>query len=459
MTTLSTASADELRRRITGDIYEPGDAEYAGATLGWNRLFQHRPAIIGVPDSAADVVELLRYAQTSGMKVGVQATGHGPVLEVDGGMLILTKRLDDVSIDPDAATARVGAGATWGPVLAAAQEHGLAPLLGSSGTVGAVGYTLGGGFGWLGRKYGMSSDSVRSFEVVTADGRIITASPSENAELFWGLRGGGAGSLAIVIAMEVVLHPVTTVYAGNLFYPASMAREVMARWREWTASAPDDLTSSVVLMNFPPFEDVPEPLRGQSFALVRGCHSGDLDDAVEMLQFWREWNRPAIDMWNEMPFAQADMISNDPVDPMPVVFSGAWLHSVDDATIESLIAATLPAGGPPTLVFAEIRHAAGAIADGDGTGSAYGNRDAQYLFSALGVGMTPDMAVGVRAHLDGLLHSLEGVRVDGDYLNFLDGDARRKATRRGVNSFDRLSALKRDLDPSDLMAHGLDLTT
>ncbi|HSJ26747.1 MAG TPA: FAD-binding oxidoreductase, partial [Acidimicrobiia bacterium] len=312
MTMLSTP-AEELRSRVAGDVHLPGDDGYDEATLSWNRLYQHRPAIIGLPASVADVVELVRFASAHGLAIGVQTTGHGPVLPVDGGMLIKTGRIGSLEIDPVAQTAKVGAGLTWGPVLTAAQDHGLTPLLGSSTGVGAVGYTLGGGFGWLGRRYGMASDSVRSFDVVTTDGRLLTVSADEHADLFWALRGGGAGSIAVVTSMEISLYPVTTAYAGNLYYPAESAGEVMRRWREWTATAPAELTSSVVLMNYPPFDEVPEQLRGQSFVLVRGCHSGS--DGERALAFWREWKTPLMDMWGEIPFTQADTISNDPTEP------------------------------------------------------------------------------------------------------------------------------------------------
>ena len=239
------------------------------------------------------MVSSIDFARAKGLGIAVQATGHGVGLPADECVLILTRGLDDLRIDADARTAWVGAGLKWHTVLQRAQEDGLAPLLGSSTDVGAVGYTLGGGMGWLARKHGLSTDHVRFFEVVTPDGQVRTVSADENADLFWALRGGGGGSLGIVTGMEIELVPVTKVYGGNLLYPADMAREVVARYREWIATAPDELTSSFALANLPVDPLVPEFLQGQSFAVVRGCYCGSLADGEELMRFWRDWRTPA----------------------------------------------------------------------------------------------------------------------------------------------------------------------
>jgi hypothetical protein len=455
MNALITAAADDLRRRIDGRILKPGEAGYEEATLGWNRLYQHRPAVIGIPVNTAEVAQLVGFANELGLKIGVVATGHGPVVTVDDQLLIRTDLLDTVEIDTDAAVARVGAGARWGAVLAAAQEHGLAPLLGSSTSVGAVGYTLGGGFGWLGRKYGMAADSVVSFEVVTTDGRIVDVSADAHAELFWALRGGGVGSIVIVTAMTIRLFPVGSVYAGNLYYPASMAKAVIARWRDWIATAPDELTSGIAVINFPPFPDVPEPLRGRSFVLVRGAVAGDADGEA-LLAFWRDWKPAAIDMWGEMPFGQVDTISNDPVDPMPVVFRGGWLNELADEAIDAIITATLPTDRPPSLIFTEVRHAGGAIRRP--VDNAYGNREAELLFGSIAAAYDTESREAAEETIARMLDALAPFEADGVYLNFVDGPDRRTFTRRGVADFDRLARVKADYDPTDLMSHGLNLT-
>ena len=225
------------------------------------------------------------------MAVAVKATGHGVIREANDSLLIVTSELTDVRVNADAQTAWVSAGTKWGRVLEETQAVGLAPVLGSSPDVGAVSYTLGGGMGWLARKYGISADSVNQFELVTADGNLVHASAAENADLFWALRGGG-GNFGVVTAMEIRLYPVTKVYGGNSFYPIEKAKEVYARYRNWIVNAPDELTSSVLIMNFPPFPQIPERLRGQSFVMVRGCYCGPLEQGKELLKYWRDWQSP-----------------------------------------------------------------------------------------------------------------------------------------------------------------------
>jgi len=282
-----------------------------------NRNFTHHPFVVVVAANESDIVEAVRFARAGGHRVAVQVTGHGVARPADGAVLIVTSRLTDVTIDPFARRAYVSPGAKWGAVLAPAQEHGLAPLLGSTTDVGAIGYTLGGGMGWLGRRYGLASDSARAFSLVTPEGLEIRASRRENPEIFWAVKGGGGGTFGVVTGMEIELYPVDMVYAGNLLYPIEMAGTVMSRWREWVSEMDDRMTSSVVLMNFPPLEIVLEPVRGQSFVMVRGCWSGDLADGQALIDDWRRWKTPALDMFGPMPFAMADMISQDPVDPMP----------------------------------------------------------------------------------------------------------------------------------------------
>ena len=230
-------SLDDFRQQVSGAVLTADDPDYGVAIACWNRAVVQTPAVAVVAMNPSDVRAAVRYAADAGLGIGVQATGHGFVLPVDG-MLILTSGMDEVTIDPVARTATVAAGCTAGPFLAAAHEHGLAPLLGSSPTVGAVGLTLGGGIGWLSRKYGPACDAVRSFEVVTPNGCLVHASATENDDLFRALRGGGGGALGVVTSMVIDLFPVTTIYGGSLVYPASDAAEVAEHYARWVGQAP-----------------------------------------------------------------------------------------------------------------------------------------------------------------------------------------------------------------------------
>jgi hypothetical protein len=445
-----------LGLQVRGRVLMPGEAGYDAARAGWDANVDQHPTAIVVAADAGDVVEAVRFARATDLPIAVQATGHGGARPADGAVLIVTSELTGVSVDPVQRTAYVEAGAKWGAVLAAAEPHGLAPLLGSTTDVGAVGYTLGGGMGWLGRRYGLAADSARSFDVVTPDGVELRAAADEHPELFWALRGGGAGTFGVVTGMEIELYPVTTVYAGNLLYPIGMAREVVARWRDWVATVPVELTSAVIVMNFPLIEAVPAPIRGQSFVIVRGCWSGDLATGQALIDEWRAWHAPAVDMFGPMPFAEADRISNDPVDPVPFVGTTEWFDTLPDAAIETIVAATEPVDGPPVLVFSELRHAGGAIrVKGVGAANERGRSGEMLLFM---MAVTPDGATAraAQSHLDDVRAALAPHVNGAAYLNFLNGAERQARTGEAFHPahHQRLVAVKEAMDPDGRFRHG-----
>jgi FAD/FMN-containing dehydrogenase len=449
---------DLLRSRLSGDVIAPGDAGYEEARAAFNLTVDQHPALIVVPADTDDVVEAVRHARAAGLGIAVQATGHGVALPADGCLLVLTRGLDEVHIDVEAATARVGAGVKWAAVLERAQLHGLAPLLGSSPDVGAVGYTLGGGMGWLARRYGLSADHVRHFELVTADGEVCKVSADENADLFWALRGGGGGNFGIVTAMEIDLVPVTTVYGGNLMYPATMAREVIARYREWIADAPLELTSSFAMVNLPVVPIVPEFLQGKSFVIVRGCYCGPVGDGEDLLRFWREWRAPEIDLFAEMSFRDVGMISMDPVDPVPSLTTAEWLQDIDDELVDILVRHVLerdPAD-PSAVVVAEVRHAGGSIAAADPASAAYGNRDAEHLLEVVGIWPVLEVKLAFERQAAELTLEIKPHTTGGTYINFLELADKRERTREAFSTeaWRRLQSVKAEYDPENLFRYG-----
>ena len=245
-----------------------------------------------------------------------------------------------------------------------------------------------------------------------------------------------------------------------MFYPADKAKEVYAHYRRWIANAPDELTSSVVLMNFPPVPEVPEFLRGKSFVIVRGCYSGSVEQGEELLKHWRAWQAPLIDDFNSMPFSQVATISNDPLDPMPAQSSGVWLKDISDETVDILIEHTLPRNGPPMLAFAEVRHAGGAISKVDPDSAAYGNRDAQHILQVIGAAPTPEIHAAVRNHISHLKTALTPHLHGGVYLNFLEGSEARKYTTSGFSqdTYKRLQALKAKYDPKNRFSHSYNIS-
>lgn len=446
-----------FRSQMFGEIVTPDDAQYHLDRLAWNLSVDQYPAVIVKPKHTADMVTAVQFAQKEGLGIAVQSTGHGNVRPADNAMLILTSAMNEVHIDTVARTAWIGAGAKWEPVLKKAQAVGLAPLLGSTPDVGAVGYTLGGGFGWLGRKYGLSADNVNFFEVVTADGRILVVNKEKNNDLFWGLRGGG-GSLAIVTGMEVKLVPVTTVYAGNLLYPIEHAKEVFLRYRHWIKGAPEELTSSVLIMNYPPIPEIPEFLQGNSFVHVRGCFCGSVDKGEKMMEYWRAWRIPFLDDFKIISFADVATISNDPLEPMPGLSSGAWVQALTDDFIDTLITYTSAAQNSP-VVFAEVRHVGGAVSRVDPKSAAYGNRDANHILQIVGVTPTPQSHQDLQQFFQKMLEALAPALTGGVYLNFLEGVEAQTRIQDGFSpeSFQQLRELKTRYDPENRLGYSFNV--
>lgn len=456
--TFATTTLEDLKSRILGEVIVPGDADYDDARKAWNLNVNQHPAVIVIAQSAADVAEAVRYANIEDLGVAVQATGHGISRPADDAVLIIMSEMTTVRINVEDQTAWIEGGTKWGKVLQAAQAAGLAPLLGSSPIVGAVGYTLGGGMGWLARKYGMSVDSVNYFEVITADGRLVHASAHENSDLFWGLRGGG-GSFGVITGMEVRLYPVTTVFGGTMLYPAALAKEVFTRYREWIANAPDELTSSISLMNFPPIPQVPEFLRGQSFVMVRGLYCGAVADGEALIQPWLDWMQPVANQWRAMPFSEVETVSNDPKDPSIGWSTSVWLRELSDEAIDTLIQRVLPHQGPPALVLAEIRYAGGAISKVNAEANAYGNRDANLILQMIGMAPTPEMHRNLVEHANLIKRELTPVLTGGIYINFLEGEEKWNKTKDAFlpETYQRLTNIKAKYDPENRFRYSFNI--
>lgn len=442
-----------LRHRVDGDVLTRGDPGFRQAALAWNRDARHDPAVIVVAEDVGDVIAAVTFAADSGLGLGVQATGHGVALPVDG-VLLVTSRMDGVEVDAEERTAWIEAGCQWGPVLAAAQRHGLAPLVGSSPAVGAVGYTLGGGLGWLARHYGPSCDAVRSLEVVTPDGELVFASRDEHATLFHALCGGGGGSLGVVTEMEVQLFPVTTVYGGDLTYRAEDAADVLEHWSRWVADVPDELTSSVVLMNGP---------GGRASAIVRGCWSGSIDAGRALLDEWRRMRPPVVDGWGEQRFGDLAALSADPIEPAARLVTGGWLATAAGEGIErvvgrTLAAATFGADGPPPLRYCEVRHAGGAVAtSAKRSGSSMGNRDGAFLLHLVGVVDDHHDAAAIARHLTATKAALGGHLSERTYLNVLDGPTRAASAPTSIDADDlaSIAEVAAEVDPDRVLRFGV----
>jgi len=355
---------------LTGDLVTPDQPEWDLARRAWNLAVDQRPALVAIPADADDVRAVMEHAIGAGLRVAPQGTGHsaGAIASLEGTILLSTQRMRGVEIDVERRIARVAAGTLWIEVTEASSPHGLAPLSGSSPDVGVIGYTLGGGLSWLGRKYGLAANSVTAIELVTADGRFVRATADHEADLFWALRGGG-GNFGVVCAMEFRLYEEPAVFAGMLLWPAEAAREVLGAWLEWTRTVPDQVTTSARNLHVPPLPELPEVVRGRSIVVIDGAVAGGVEDPAAVLAPLRAL-APEVDTFAHVPPVALSRIHMDPEQPMPYEGHGELLGELDAAAIDALVDAS---GADSGLFMAELRHLGGAVGrvpEGAGAGLA-----------------------------------------------------------------------------------------
>ncbi|MFK4243128.1 FAD-binding oxidoreductase [Micromonospora chokoriensis] len=449
VTRITGDAAAQLATQTVGPVLLPGDERYDVECASYNLAIPQQPALVVGATHAADVQAAVRFAADRNLPVAVLATGHS-ALPSAGALLITTRRMDAVFIDVDARTARIGAGVRWQQVVDAAAEHGLAPLSGAAPTVGAVSYTLGGGLSPIGRTFGFAADHVHLIEVVTADGELRTLTATDEPELFWALRGG-KGNFGVVTAMEFALFPVRRIYGGGLFFPGEQAADVLKAWGRWTADVPDEMTSSVALLQLPPIPEVPEPLRGRLVAHIRIAYVGTADDGERQIAPLRAIAPTLVDSVTEMPYSAVGSIHGDPPTPIPFVDRSALLREFTPELVDTIVAQAGPGTGSPLTVL-EIRHLGGALDRRPEPTNAVDLRDAAFTFYAVAIG-GPDQAEAIHWHLTRLLQAIQSWTTGRRFVNFLGvGDA----TPAGIAAtyppatYERLVAVKRSYDPTNV---------
>ena len=409
-----------LRARLTGALVVRTDGWWDTARAAWNLAVDQQPSAVVDAHDASDVVATVDFARQHGLRVAPQGTGHNaaPLGALRGTILLKTHRMRGISVDPVAGTAWVEAGVLWQELVDATAPYGLCGLLGSSPDVGVVGYTLGGGLSWFGRKHGLSCSSVVAAQVVTADGVLRRVDAHHDPELFWALRGGG-GDFGVVTALELQLYPIAEVHAGALFWPAERGEDVWLTWREWVDTLPEDMTTWARFMQFPPLPDVPEPLRGGSFMIVEACHLGSRDEADALLADLRRL-APVMDTFATIPTGALPHVHMDPEHPVPATGEGMLLAELPQEAVRELVRLGGAASGSPLLSL-EVRHLGGALARA-GTGALPSLRG---RFAVFAVGMAPDAAAAavVNDHCDALLAALAPWDSGSRYLNFAERSA------------------------------------
>jgi len=447
---------DTLRTAASSDVLVfPTDAGWDDARRAWNLAVDQRPAVVALPRSVDDVVDAVDYARTLGLRIAVQGTGHGaPHTPLDGTMLVNTARMTGVEVDPKGRTARVAAGTIWADVVDAAVPHGLTALHGSAHDVGVVGYSLGGGIGWLGRKHGLSSSSVLSARVVTAEGEVLRADRETNADLFWALRGGG-GSFGIVTEVEIALFPVTEAYAGWLVWPMERATEVLGAWAEWTKDAPEEVTSVGRMLQIPPIPEMPEPLRGRQVVVVEAAFLGTEDEGRELLRPLRDLE-PELDTFATVPAAALTQLHQDPPGPVPGSGEGWMLDAFDAAAAEEIVRAAAMDGTAP-LISVEVRHLEGALGRPDPNGGVLSHFEAPYVMYSIGVAPVPAAARAAQERIAAIRSAAAPWLSRSAYFNFAEG-AVEGGSLYPAGVYERLTEIRAELDPDGVFRakHAID---
>ena len=445
----TSADVDVLRAQIAGDVLEPGDPNWDAARQAFNVAVDQRPDLVALPHSIADVQAIVDFARENGLRVAPQATGHnaGPLGSLAGTVLLKTSALRGVEIDPYKRTARVEAGVEWQEVAERISELGLMALSGSSPNVGVVGYSLGGGIGWAARKHGLATNSIVAIDVVTADGRLVRADHQHEPELFWALRGGG-GNFGVVVAMEFKLYPAAELHGGWLIWPWERAGDVLRAWRAWSATAPDEVTTSIRIMQLPPIEEIPEPIRGRQIIAVDGVYLGPKEAADAVLEPLRALE-PELDTFADMPPAGLVRLHGDPEEPVPFLSQTAILRDHGDDVMDALEAVGGPESGSP-LMIVELRQLGGALGRPGEDHGALDRIDGDFALFAGSPPMVPELVPMIDAHLAKVLAAVEPYATGTRYMNFAERETD-AGTAYASATYDRLRAVKAAYDPADVI--------
>jgi len=441
-TRLDDTSIRDLRGGLRGALLQPADAGYDTARKIDNAMIDRRPALIARCAGVADVLGAVRFARTHDLLVSVRAGGHNVAGNAvcDGGLMIDLSPMKGIRVDPAARTVQAQAGVTWGDLDAETQAFGLGTTGGVISTTGIAGLTLGGGVGWLNGRFGLACDNLIAADVVTADGRFLRASEKDNADLFWGLRGGG-GNFGIVTSFEYRLHPVgPTLLSGPVFHPAARAREVLRFYREFSASEPDELTTYAGLLTGPD---------GSPLVGLVPCYSGPPEQGAKLLDRLRKFGPPAVDMVGPMPYVAVQRMFNDAFPPGRYNYwKSSLTPEISDQLIDTVVEHMARVPSPHSAVMLEHYH--GAYARPAPAATAYSHRRPTYDVVIIANWTDPADSERNVAWARGLFGAVQPQVSQAAYVNFLDRDdgADRVRAAYGEN-YDRLVALKRAYDPTN----------
>jgi hypothetical protein len=435
---------------LTGRVATPADPDWDQARQAWSLAVDLHPAAVAYVEGADDIAAVIRYAAAHQLKVLGQTTGHGaaPVGPVEDTIVIKTERMRRIEIDREGKTTRIEAGVLAMELAVAAQEAGLCFIPGSSPNIGVTGYTLGGGLGWLGRRYGFACNRVEAIEVVTADGESRRVDRKSEPELFWAMRGGG-GSYAIVSALHLRLLPIAEAFGGALVFPAEVGTEAVRTYRDWAASAPDEITTRVRFLRPPPLPDVPELLRDKPLLTIDGALVGDIDQGDELIAPLRKIGEPIMDTFARMPVSGLGRIHMDPEAPVPILAHAVLVRELSNEGIDAFFEQVGPQAGSP-LLLAELAHLGGALGRPAKDAGALSHLDSDYVMFAAAIPMTPELGTTIAGHLDALQDAMSPWAGEGQYFDLADRPSDIEAIF-GTAVSERLAAVKRQWDPDDII--------
>jgi FAD/FMN-containing dehydrogenase len=445
------AAAAALRPRVRGDVLTPGDGEYGPAREMWNALFDARPAAVVRCAGPKDVAAAVVAANRAGGRLSVKSTGHSYAGRsvCEGGLVVDVSGMDAVHVDAEARTARVGPGARWAAVDAAAQAHGLATTGATVSTVGVTGYTLGGGTGHLARALGLGLDNLRAAEVVLASGERVRASEGENADLFWALRGGG-GNFGVVTGLELALHPVgPEVAAGQIVYPMAEAAAVLRHWRDVMAGAPDGLQCYPFFLRVPPVDPFPEALHGATALDFVVSYAGPVEEGLAAIDALRGAAEPALDLVGPTPYADLQRAFDAGMPGGLRWYSRAhYLRGLPDEAVDALVGLIDPLPSLASVVYLEPL--GGAIGRVPHDATAYAHRAAPLSLHVFPGWDDPADDGRMAAWARGVHEAMAPYATGGVYVNLLGPDERARVPAAYGDHYPRLRELKRRYDPDNV---------
>jgi FAD/FMN-containing dehydrogenase len=447
---MNATSLDGLREQVRGQIITPGDGDYDAARAVYNGMIDKRPAAVVRVSQVADVIACVNFARDNSLDLAIRGGGHSaPGFGTwDDALVIDFANTTGVRVDPASRTARSDAGATWADFNHATHAFGLATPGGIVGSTGVAGLTLGGGFGYLTRKYGLSCDNLISADVVTADGKFVTASESENDDLFWALRGGG-GNFGVVTSLEYRLHPVDMVHAGIIIYPMEHAETVAKFYRDHIASAPEELGAFLAFALGPPVPFLPEEWHGKPVVVVVGMWTGDEAEGPGRWKPFLDVAPVAGSMVGPMPYPAL----NQAFDPLlPKGLQGYWKADFMAELSDGAIEAHLKYGSkiPSVETAVHVHPIDGAVQRVGATETAFANRNVKFSPVVAGMWQNPADNEANIAWVRDYAAALRPYAVPGGYINFMDADDQPRVAENYGGNFQRLGAVKAKYDPQNL---------